>query len=52
MKYDKLYNDDELTPFLKDKVYNFSKGSVKKIEYNHDYQKIYVYTEDGKVGLF
>ena len=27
-KYDKLYNDDELTPFLLDKTYNFPSGNV------------------------
>jgi hypothetical protein len=47
VKYDKVYNDDELTPFLEDKVYNFAEGVVTKIEYNHDYQKIFAYTQIG-----
>lgn len=30
-KYDKLYNDDELTPFSLDKSYNFSDGTIENI---------------------
>ena len=27
-KYDKLYNDEELTPFLVDKTYHFTQGNI------------------------
>lgn len=36
-KYDKLYNDDELTPFLVEKTYNFTQGNINRIQYSHDY---------------
>jgi hypothetical protein len=31
-KYDKLYNDEELTPFSMEKTYNFVEGNIENIQ--------------------
>jgi hypothetical protein len=48
-KYDKLYNDEELTPFLVDKTYHFTQGNITGIQYSIDYQDIFAYTQEGQV---
>lgn len=42
LKYDKLYNDKDNTPFTVDKIYNFTQGEISFVQYSLDFQEIMV----------
>lgn len=46
-KYDKLYNDEGMTPFVVEKTYQFTEGAVNHIQYTHDYQELIAQTAQG-----